>query len=974
MGNSSLTFQALNLRGKSVKGDPRVCELHFTPDDYVVGKGSKRTLRLKAVPSVRLPGAAAQEEEDMEVGPGIEVEPLSDEERELINERIQQLEIDSVVDHAPVVDQAPEEADGGDSADPAPPAPEESGEVAQLKAQLEDKEEIIQKLVVEVQELEEQALNLDAWIEVVKKDDEIDRLKVVLQHKDEEITRLQKALKETAEKSTEEIARLRRKVHTLQDTLNRTRKSKAEAKENPRDPAVKKALKDKHGVSTARLATIFRKDELMANKRARPVRQWTREEIVDALMDRCHGAKSYRRRLKQRDKYALPGLSTLRRYIKDFKCDEGLLQSSLEVLREKFKEQRERDKNLFRVVTISFDEMKLSQRLSYDHREKQVRKAASYLHVAMVRGLAYPFKQAVWTGLDVPMTEETLKEIIKAVEELGYHVVAGVADQGGGNQGLFTKLGISAENPYMKHPFDGNRRIYMFFDVPHLLKSCRNHVLDTGYRLPSGETIRYDDLMKLVRAVNKEITVHHKLNERHLLVKGSERQRVRPAAQLLSRTTAALMEKLLDKPDSVKFFNLVHDWFRVMNSRCKEDPKGVDISGAYGTALSKQEAILDDMADTITKLRKVGAKKDAALLPFQKGIALVCASMKGLYKYVRERYNMPYVMTSRLNSDCVENLFSRLRGLGAANDSPDVTQAFNHLRLVMIGQDTDYVVPKASVEFREDTAIVEESTQVTSQVGQQTMARDEEEDEDTTDCDEEDDPVPAAETAAAASEAQDKEFDNPEYDALIAQYFRPEDRDDDEDSDEEESSDDSDDSDNDCAEEEEETSNVADRTRSRHPPPPVDDGSVKEFDVGESGLVYVAGWLAAKFQHVHQDLAIGFTGQLPEDFEVDPWLAAISRGGLMQPSPIFVDQLRLLEQDFNDFHGGPHSIDHDKLVIERLFDKLCEKYPDEEELPREVLLKFIRFRTFARIKYLNFNIAIEKVHKRNKRKAKQFAN
>ena len=558
-------------------------------------------------------------------------------------------------------------------------------------------------------------------------------------------------------------------------------------------------------------------------------------------------------------------------------------------------------------------------------------------------------------------------DIVRAVEQQGYHVVSVVSDQGGSNRGLYTKMGISAESPWMNNPVDETRRIYFFHDVPHLLKSCRNHLLDTGYRLPSGETIRFDDLMKLIRKQPGDLKVHHKLTEHHLTVKGSQRQRVRPAAQLLSRTTAALMDKVLDKPDSVKFFQLLHDWFRVMNSRYKEDPKGDVIRGAYGTALTMQEAILDEMKEAITKLRKVGAKKTAALLPFQQGIALACSSMKGLYHYLKDKYNMPYVMTARLNSDCVENLFSRVRGLGATYDSPDSTEAFNRLRLIIIGQDPDFVVPTAPVEFWKDTGIVQEeyaeTTQVTADLGRQTLAPDEDDDNETTDCDEEEVPVPMAENAAA--EAQDDEdFRDEEYDALIAEYFRPEDRDDD--------SDDEDDDDAD-AEDEVDRNEEEEGVRSVHPPPPMD-GQEKEFDVAESALVYVAGWLACKFQHEYEELSIGFTAQLPEDWEVDPWLAAISRGGLIQPSPLFVEQLKLFEKDFDDFHGGPHAIDLGKKVISRQVDLLCEKYAGADFCHRAVIVKYVRFRTFTRMKYLNLNLAHEKALKRNRRKAKQFAN
>ena len=122
------------------------------------------------------------------------------------------------------------------------------------------------------------------------------------------------------------------------------------------------------------------------------------------------------------------------------------------------------------------------------------------------------------------------------------------------------------------------------------------------------------------------------------------------------------------------------------------------------------------------------------------------------------------------------------------------------------------------------------------------------------------------------------------------------------------------------------------------------------------------------------------------DWEIDPWLSAVSRGGLLQPNPEFVETLKKMEVDFDAFHGGPFNLDLEKGVIRRLVDKLCAKY-SEEEVPRVAVVKYVRFRTFVRLKHLNLNIAEEKAAKRkasgkksgygtrrNARKARQNAN
>ena len=66
----------------------------------------------------------------------------------------------------------------------------------------------------------------------------------------------------------------------------------------------------------------------------------------------------------------------------------------------------------------------------------------------------------------------------------------------------------------------------IFSDVPHLLKLWRDHYLDTGYVLPNGTKFTMEDLHELKEYDKNEMQVHHKLTEKHFLVKGQDRQRV----------------------------------------------------------------------------------------------------------------------------------------------------------------------------------------------------------------------------------------------------------------------------------------------------------------------------------------------------------------------------------------------------------------------------------------------------------------
>ena len=91
-----------------------------------------------------------------------------------------------------------------------------------------------------------------------------------------------------------------------------------------------------------------------------------------------------------------------------------------------------------------------------------------------------------------------------------------------------------------------------------------------------------------------------------------ERQKVRIAAQLFSRKTAAAIHYLFpDKMEMAYFFQLVNDAFDILNTRIRKGH--FETTSAYGTHLNMQNQILDSMHGTVAGMRIVGKK---TLLPF----------------------------------------------------------------------------------------------------------------------------------------------------------------------------------------------------------------------------------------------------------------------------------------------------------------------------------------------------------------------
>lgn len=260
------------------------------------------------------------------------------------------------------------------------------------------------------------------------------------------------------------------------------------------------------------------------------------------------------------------------------------------------------------------------------------------------------------------MTKEILEDIISELFRANFTVVAISSDMGSENIALWSKLNVGHDkNCSFHHPLDDSLKIFVYADVPHLIKLARNHLLDHGF-IVENSIINKDYYQALLNISSSELTLAHKLTPHHLNLKGSMRQQVRPAVQVLSNSVAKAIEyagenglmplnsNWKEAADCAKLFN---DWFDVMNSRSKF-VGNYPSKNAFGTDLENQKRKLNQMSQFIASMR-VGKHKQ--MIPFQKGILLTNRSLIEMYDYLKRKYEFEYVLTSRLNQDVLENFF-----------------------------------------------------------------------------------------------------------------------------------------------------------------------------------------------------------------------------------------------------------------------------------------------------------------------------
>ncbi|KAJ8892894.1 hypothetical protein PR048_005475 [Dryococelus australis] len=132
----------------------------------------------------------------------------------------------------------------------------------------------------------------------------------------------------------------------------------------------------------------------------------------------------------------------------------------------------------------------------------------------------------------VRVTQGLLFHVIKNLEERWFIVVAVVS---GSNQGVWKSLSIMVRNVSFPNPSDVRISVWVFTNVPHLIKLLRNIFLDFGRQLRNGTAIRKEHLSNIIE--DTELKLCSKLSDVHLNFKRRARQKVKYAVAALSTFT-----------------------------------------------------------------------------------------------------------------------------------------------------------------------------------------------------------------------------------------------------------------------------------------------------------------------------------------------------------------------------------------------------------------------------------------------------
>ena len=174
------------------------------------------------------------------------------------------------------------------------------------------------------------------------------------------------------------------------------------------------------------------------------------------------------------------------------------------------------------------------------------------------------------------------------VQTSGVKVRGIVHDLGGKNRKVWKDLEIGPRDhgSHFVNPDDSGTMVYVFADVPHLLKLLVWNCMDNGFVLASGETLDKNDFIKMLDADSAEIKCNYKLSRDLLNLTHRERQNVSKAAKIFSNSTATLADLVFPQnTDKGRFIRLVNNWFDIFNSRTNKCP---NLKAGFGTHYVEQ--------------------------------------------------------------------------------------------------------------------------------------------------------------------------------------------------------------------------------------------------------------------------------------------------------------------------------------------------------------------------------------------------
>ena len=400
---------------------------------------------------------------------------------------------------------------------------------------------------------------------------------------------------------------------------------------------------------------------------------------------------------------------------------------------------------------------------------------ADEIMVCMIRFIYSSRKQVIawWNTnrkLDASDFQKMFYEAIQGLLAAGVKVRAVSTDSLGKNKSALFRMGASGVQPWF---FVNETKIFVIFDVPHLLKALRNALLKYILRLPNGDHVKFE-YIKMFALQDMQMTprIAKKLSMKHLNPGNFDKMTVLLAAQIFSLAVAlgVLVYAFLgalprEAIPTGRFLERINNLFDSWNgTEVIEQIPGEQVNFKCAlTDSSPHIQLWREMSQEMAGWNFLGSKN----LVFDENWMISMTAVYHLWQDLKNE-GKQYLPVGVLNSDVIENTNSQMRQHGGHRHNPsvqDVPSAFagvlvNNLTAPAKGKNCKddrtlnvvnlqhlYDAAKADQKERGEVSVIPEETPIPILAGEMEESDDDEEDDIHLDDDEEEDALPVTVTA-----------------------------------------------------------------------------------------------------------------------------------------------------------------------------------------------------------------------------------
>lgn len=342
------------------------------------------------------------------------------------------------------------------------------------------------------------------------------------------------------------------------------------------------------------------------------------------------------------------------------------------------------------ICSLVFDEMSIKRYVEFDKTEDIVigleddgvvrnNVFATTVLVVMIRGVHANYKLPVsYYGTHSSTNGCKLKSIIistiRNLASIGFTVAYTICDQGSNNINAYSLLGVTADKPYF---YVDEKKMYGLYDVPHLLKSFRNNLLLKNIQTENGSA-SWQDIEKVYEIDQTSIRARllPNLSRSHLQPTLFQKMKVSLAAKVLSRTTAAGLATAYNCHNlktntilsTIEYIEKCNDCFDILNCR--------STNFKYCLTSDNHEVFLklNEYKIYVNTIANLNSNHIHCFRGIVQTINAIVDSFRS------NQYS--YLLTYRLNQDCLKNFFNSVRTLGGNNRNPTLKRfadIFGHL-------------------------------------------------------------------------------------------------------------------------------------------------------------------------------------------------------------------------------------------------------------------------------------------------------